>query len=123
VHFIGTTERVDDYLRAADAFVLPSSGEGMSNALAEAMACGRPCLVTATVGGVGGDAGLVGDDRGVLLPHGDVDAWAVAMQRMVDEPDHGARLGAAAARHVHRTLSLDRAAARLAALYRELAGP
>ena len=123
VRFTGTTDRVDDYLRAADAFVLPSSGEGMSNALAEAMACGRPCLVTATVGGVGGGTGLVGDDRGVLLPHGDADAWAAAMQRLVDEPDHAARLGAAAARHVHRTLSLERTAASLAMLYRELARP
>jgi glycosyltransferase involved in cell wall biosynthesis len=35
-----------DYLRATDFFVHPSRWEGMPFAVSEALACGRPCLVT-----------------------------------------------------------------------------
>jgi L-malate glycosyltransferase len=120
VHFAGASDRVDMYLRAADAFVLPSSGEGMSNALMEAMACARPCVVTAAVGGAGE---LLDHDRGELVAHGDVDAWAAALQRIVDDPSRAAALGDRAARHVRTTLSIDRTADQLAALYRALARP
>jgi glycosyltransferase involved in cell wall biosynthesis len=120
VRFAGTSDRVETYLRAADAFVLPSSGEGMSNALVEAMACARPCIVTESIGGVDR---LLGRERGEVVPHGDVEAWAAAMQRVVDEPARAAELGSAAARYVRATLSLERTADGLAVLYRALARP
>ena len=49
---------VADFLRASDAFLLSSHGEGMSNALLEGMACGLPCLASRSVGGA---AELLGD--------------------------------------------------------------
>ncbi|MDQ1519615.1 MAG: hypothetical protein QOI55_688 [Actinomycetota bacterium] len=118
VRFVGVSDRVDEYLRAADAFVLPSLAEGMSNALVEAMACGLPCLVTASISGVDE---LLGTDRGDVVASGDVDAWAGAMRRLRDDQPRAQRLGAAAARYVHESMSLDHTADRLAALYRKLA--
>ena len=53
-----------ELLRASDAFLLSSHGEGMSNALLEGMACGLPCLASRSVGGA---AELLGDGRGMLL--------------------------------------------------------
>jgi len=50
VCFIGDTDRVPEFLNAMDVFVLPSLGEGMSNTLLEAMACGLAVAAT-NVGG------------------------------------------------------------------------
>jgi len=38
--FTGPTQKVDEFMRAADVFVLPSITEGLSNALLEALGCG-----------------------------------------------------------------------------------
>lgn len=117
VRFCGERDDVDDVLRAADAFVLPSHGEGMSNALIEAMGCGLACVVAA---GVGGAAQLVGTDRGVAVPATDVGAWAAAIDHLVRDPTQRGALGEAAARFVHESFPLERTAERLSALYREL---
>ena len=50
VRFIGFTDQVDVYLKAADVFVLPSSTEGLSNAMLEAKAAGLAVVAT-NVGG------------------------------------------------------------------------
>lgn len=46
IRFLGRTDRVQDYLCAADIFVMPSDFEGMPNAMMEAMAYGLPCVST-----------------------------------------------------------------------------
>ena len=40
----GRTNRVHTFLKALDAFILPSQGEGISNALLEAMSSGLPAF-------------------------------------------------------------------------------
>jgi glycosyltransferase involved in cell wall biosynthesis len=73
VRFIASQADVAPYLRAADAFVLPSYAEGMPIALLEAMACGLPCIATA----VGGSTQLIDDGvTGRLVPPGDTSALA-----------------------------------------------
>jgi glycosyltransferase involved in cell wall biosynthesis len=114
VSFRGESSEVAEVLRASDAFLLSSHGEGMSNALLEGMACGLPCLASRSVGGA---AELLEPGRGMLLPDGDVPAWAAAIRRLVDEPDLRESTGTAAASFVAETLSLDAAAERLARAY------
>lgn len=66
--------------RAADVFVLPSHVEGMSNALLEAMACGLPAVATS----VGAAPEMVEDGvDGFLVPPGDPDALAGAIERLL----------------------------------------
>jgi L-malate glycosyltransferase len=119
VRFHGLSSRVVDVLSASDAFLLSSHGEGMSNALLEAMACGLPCLVSRSVGGA---RELLGEGRGVLVADGDVTAWAEAIHRLVDEPALRAALGGAAADFVASTLSLEAGADRLVRAYATIAG-
>lgn len=40
IHFLGFKDNIKEYLQASDIFILPSFGEGLSNALLEAMSCG-----------------------------------------------------------------------------------
>jgi glycosyltransferase involved in cell wall biosynthesis len=119
VRFHGFSSRVVDVLRASDAFLLSSHGEGMSNALLEAMACGLPCLVSRSVGGA---RELLGEGRGILVTDGDPAAWAEAIHRLVDQPALRSALGGAAADFVAGTLSLEAGADGLARAYATIAG-
>jgi glycosyltransferase involved in cell wall biosynthesis len=114
VSFVGESAEVAELLRASDAFLLSTRGEGMSNALLEGMACGLPCLASRSVGGA---EELLGGGRGVLLADGDVPAWGAAIQRLVDAPGLRESAGSAAAEFVVAELSLDAAADRLAEAY------
>jgi len=119
VSFLGTSSDVAGVLRASDAFLLSSHGEGMSNALLEAMACGLPCLASRSVGGA---SELLGAGRGMLIADGDVAAWAAAVAQLVDDPFLREVTGRAAAAFVADRLSLDMAADRLARAYSMIAG-
>jgi glycosyltransferase involved in cell wall biosynthesis len=119
VRFHGFSSQVADVLGASDAFLLSSHGEGMSNALLEAMACGLPCLVSRSVGGA---RELLGEERGMLLADGEVAAWAEAIRRLVDEPALRSALGGAAADFVAERLSLEAGADRLVGAYATIAG-
>ncbi len=49
-HFLGGQQDVRPYLGGADAFVLPTLYEPLSNAVLEALACGLPAVATTTCG-------------------------------------------------------------------------
>jgi glycosyltransferase involved in cell wall biosynthesis len=118
VELVGASDRVEDYLRAADAFVLPSIAEGMSNALAEAMACGLACVASESAAGV---SRLFGGRRGVTADPNDARTWADALTQLSRDAERRRALGAAATDYVHSHLSLASTADQLVALYHEIA--
>lgn len=92
VAFLGARDDVPDLLRAAEAFVLASESEGLSNALLEALASGVPVVASA----IAANRELVMDEReGLLVPVGDVDELAAALERLLLDRALAARLGAA----------------------------
>jgi glycosyltransferase involved in cell wall biosynthesis len=116
VRFAGAADDVTPWLRAADAFVLPSRTEGLSVALLEAMATGLPVVAS----DVGGTRAAVGETA-VLVPPADPVALCAALCAVLEEPGRAAALGAAARRRVLEEFGILQVARRHLALYREVA--
>src|SRR5664280_2399563 len=83
VTFAGPVRDVRPYLQAADTFCLPSSREGMSNSILEAMACGLACVAPVSAAGLE----LLGDGAGIV-PHSNSaeDLFAALMTLARNEP-------------------------------------
>ena len=87
IHCIPPTEHIADYLASASVFVLPSLSESMPNTLLEAVRAGLPVIGTAV-----GAVPDIMEDRGLLVPPGDVRALAEAMRKLAGDADLRARL-------------------------------
>jgi glycosyltransferase involved in cell wall biosynthesis len=91
----GAVADVPAFLAGLDVAVLCSHAEGMSNALLEYMAAGRPLVATS----VGAAEELIEDGvHGLLVPPGDSERLAEAIGRLLDDRALARRLGEAARR-------------------------
>jgi teichuronic acid biosynthesis glycosyltransferase TuaC len=63
------------WFSAADVFAFASRREGFPNVVREAIACGTPCVVTA----LPEMREVVGPDCGIVVPTGDAEAFAGAL--------------------------------------------
>ena len=114
VEFLGHREDIPTLLAAADAFVLPSRTEAFPNGAIEAMAAGLPVVAS----DVGGLRDLIAKGRtGVLVPPGDPDALARALQSFIDNPAGAEAIGRAGRAEVHQRYAFDRMIASFEDLY------
>lgn len=117
VRFLGSQNNVPEWMYLADVFWLASSFEGMSNSLMEAMAAGKPCVVS----DIPPNRELIEQGvSGFLVPTGDTVAFMQFTRRLIDEPDLRQRLGAAACQRMTQEFSVERMRERYATLYREV---
>ncbi|MEU9158321.1 glycosyltransferase [Streptomyces sp. NPDC048417] len=120
VEFVDAVADVRPWYRAADLVVLPSRWEGMALAPLEAMACGRPVLVTDVDGAR--ESLPRGHAAHCLVPPGRPGALAGAVAGLLLDPELRASLGDRGRRHVQSTHDVRRTAEAVAELYRELLG-
>lgn len=118
VTFTGAVGNVEDYLKAADLFVLPSDSESLGIALIEAMACGLPAIATR----VGGIPDVVEDGiDGRLIEAGDEAGLAAAIEHLLADPAARAALARAARAKAEAGFSIATVAAAHERLFRALA--
>lgn len=110
------TDEIDAFYRAADIFVLPSSKEGMSNSLLEAMASGL-AVITTRVGAA--DKIVVDGKNGLLIDPGDAEHLGAVLSRLLGDAPMRKKLGSAAARDV-RQFNISRVVDKIESVYRQL---
>jgi glycosyltransferase involved in cell wall biosynthesis len=114
VVFVGPVLSIERYLQASDVFVLPSQSEGLPLALLEAMACGLPCVASAT----GGVLDVVRSKiNGLTVPAGDVCALQKALEALWPNSSKAAQLGRQARLDICRQYSIEQTAQSFLELY------
>jgi glycosyltransferase involved in cell wall biosynthesis len=118
VQLVGQSDRVREYLQAADLFVSPSEYEGFALTLLEALSCALP-VVTTTVGEA---AYVVQEGRtGFLCPPKDVQALKASLQAALERRAQWPEMGREA-RESALQFDVTRVSERYAELCRELVG-
>ncbi|MFB7636884.1 glycosyltransferase family 4 protein [Streptomyces sp. NPDC056149] len=118
VVFAGAAETTVGWYRAADLVVLPSRWEGMALAPLEAMACGRPVVLS----DVGGARECLPPDAAdaCLVPPGDPAALAGALTTLLTDAERRGALGERLRDHVRMAHDVQRTAGAVLNVYREL---
>ena len=108
VSFPGFATNIQERMREASIFVICSLYEGLPNSLIEAMCMGLPCVTTDFEGG--GARELITDGKnGLIVANNDAAALALAMTRLIKNPEFAQRLGDRA-RELRERLAADRIA-------------
>jgi glycosyltransferase involved in cell wall biosynthesis len=115
-HLLGEREDVEHILASLDIATSSSISEGFPNVLAEAMACGVPCVATDA-----GDSRLLIGDTGIVTgkssPRDLCDAWEL-MARL--RPDARREMGLKARSRIMQSFTMKQATGSYESLYREI---
>lgn len=117
VVFTGFRRDLPEIYSAMDAFCLTSRHEGMPTAVLEAMAATRPVVATE----VPGTSDVLHHGQNALLaPAGDATAIALALSRIINDPELASRLTRQASADVSERYGIKACAAAYCTLIREL---
>ncbi len=115
--FLGWQRDVRSIYAAADVVVLTSRNEGSPVSIIEAMAAARPVVCT----DVGGVSDVVASGvSGILVPYGDADGLAAAIDGLLADPAMRERLGNEARNAVSPRYDVSRLVTDITALYASL---
>jgi glycosyltransferase involved in cell wall biosynthesis len=115
VRFLGDRRDVPEVLAALDVSVLTSLSESLSNVIMESMAAGIPVVA----GRIGGNAELVRDGAtGFLVESENDEAFAVAIEKLLESSELRARLGARAKAEATSRFGVRRICAEYEGMYR-----
>lgn len=113
-----TDDELVALMGSAELACVPSLYEGFSLPTAELMACETPLVVSraGAIPEVVGPDGLCAD----VVEPGDVEALAVAVAALLDDPERRARMGAAGRQRVKELFSWSAVAAKTAAVFEDV---
>ena len=115
--FTGHREDAQSVISQLDVFCLPSSFEGMSNSLMEAMAFGVPVVVS----DIPANLELVTDEKnGLVSPLKGGPELTKACRRLLEDGDLAKQLGDAAKKTIREQHSVDQLVSRHVELYRKI---
>lgn len=115
-YLLGPRFDMPDVMAALDVSVSSSFGEGFPNVVAEAMACGVPCVATDV-----GDSAIIVGDTGKIVPARDPEALAQAMAQLLSmSPQAREQLGLAARERIADRYHLASIVGRYQQLYEEI---
>lgn len=103
LRWVGFTPEVAPLYRAADCYVLPSSSEGLPNAMLEAMASGLPAVGTR----ISGIVDLLGDGRAGTIAEADGEALADALAPLMQDESRRLAAGRAARELIERRYGVE----------------
>lgn len=115
--FTGFVENTAELLNAVDVNVNTSESEAMSLAILEGMSLSKPTIATRA----GGNSELITDgEDGVLVNYGDSASLALAMLRLICNPDFSETIGSAAGQKYAQRYTVEKMVTRLEDVYREV---
>ncbi len=115
--FAGFVEDVAELLNAIDIVVNASKFEAMSLSLMEAMSLSKPVIATR----VGGNSELItNNEDGVLVNYADSTSMALAMLRLICNPDFASIIGEAASQKIVQHYTVQKSVTRLEDVYKEV---
>lgn len=117
IKFCGFVTNIHEYLNATDIYVFPSLQEGFPNALLEAMACGLPVIATK----IGGVVDIIKDgENGLLVEPGNKNELAIALKKLISEPEYALSLGQNALKTIRENYDIDIIANKYIPLYAKM---
>ncbi len=102
VYLAGKVDKMAEEYAEASLFVLSSRYEGLPLALIEAMWCGTPCV---SFDCPHGPAELLADERGWLVPEGDIAALTRQLEYLLSHPEEAAERAQKAQTFAHTMYS------------------
>ncbi|OLC95389.1 MAG: hypothetical protein DMG35_12035 [Acidobacteria bacterium] len=114
IHFLGFRRNVPELLAAFDVIAQPSISEGLSLAILEAMAAGKPVVAC----DIPGNREIITSGvNGILAPPSDPPALAMAFRSLLDNSAYARKLGDTAQADCRKRFSQDRMLRQTLSLY------
>lgn len=99
VHFLGFCQNINELCNSCDIFVFPSVQEGLSLALMEAMACGKPIVASKIRGNIDLIQHTAG---GLLVDPFDVDGYYTSIKKIAQDPILLCKMGNINKKNIHK---------------------
>lgn len=116
LQFIDKVDELNSYYAAADLFVLTSYNDNFGLVVAEAMACGKPVIIS----NKGAPPEIV-ENTGLMFEYGCHQDLADKITMLVENKNLSRRLGAIAHRRIVENFTWEKAARKYLDIYREVA--